>query len=54
MLPIYLPQFEWNSLEKKLITLANKEKEDLEPKDRDVHKVHIRHFLLVFFHGLYF
>lgn len=39
MLPIYLPQFEWNSLEKKLITLANKEKEDLEPKDRDVHKV---------------
>lgn len=40
-LPIQLPQFtpeQWRSLEKQLIAIANREKLELEPRDRIVHK----------------
>lgn len=42
MLPIQLPQFapeQWRSLEKQLIAIANREKLELEPRDRIVAKV---------------
>jgi len=41
MLPIQIPQFapeQWRSLERQLITIANREKLELEPRDRIVHK----------------
>lgn len=40
-LPIQLPQFapeQWRSLEEQLIAIANREKLELEPRDRIVHK----------------